>query len=282
LGNIIEFAGTKNYGVENLPPVLRVKKALDAGVDQFGGESTPELVVQLVEEGSIPESRLDRSVRKLLALKFRLGLFDDPYVNVEEVWELTGTDEAMQLGYESQLRSQVLLTNHEVNGVPILPLREGTRIYIENLDHETASEYGEVVETVEEADVVIMNLEAPKDPEMGSFAGMSLFPMGRLYYTEEELAPVMEVIRQKPTVITTYLSRPAVIPELADSASAILANFGASSEAIFDVLFGEFNPTGKLPFEMPSSWEAVLNQKEDVPFDSENPLFPFGHGLSYE
>jgi beta-glucosidase len=282
LGNIIEFAGTKNYGVENLPPVLRVKKALDAGVDQFGGESTPELVVQLVEEGSIPESRLDRSVRKLLALKFRLGLFDDPYVNVEEVSELTGTDEAMQLGYESQLRSQVLLTNHEVNGVPILPLREGTRIYIENLDHETASEYGEVVEAVEEADVVILNLEAPKDPEMGSFAGMSLFPMGRLYYTEEELAPVMKIIRQKPTIITTYLSRPAVIPELADSASAILANFGASSEAIFDVLFGEFNPTGKLPFEMPSSWEAVLNQKEDVPFDSENPLFPFGHGLSYE
>jgi beta-glucosidase len=106
--------------------------------------------------------------------------------------------------------------------------------------------------------------------------------MGRLYYTDEELAPVMEIIRQKPTVITTYLSRPAVIPELADSASAILANFGTSNEAIFDILFGEFNPTGKLPFEMPSSWEAVLNQKEDVPFDSEDPLFPFGYGLSYE
>jgi hypothetical protein len=38
----------------------------------------------------------------------------------------------------------------------------------------------------------------------------------------------------------------------------------------------------KLPFEMPSSWEAVLNQNEDVPFDSRDPLFPFGHGLSYE
>ncbi len=188
----------------------------------------------------------------------------------------------MQLGYESQLRSQVLLTNQTVNGSPILPLQEGTQIYIQDLDPDIASQYGEVVETFEDADVAILNLEAPKDPEMGSFAGFSLFPMGRLYYTEEELAPVMEIIRQKPTVITTYLSRPAVIPELADSASAILANFGASDEAIFDVLFGEFNPTGKLPFEMPSSWQAVLNQKEDVPFDSEDPLFPFGHGLSYE
>lgn len=282
LGEIIEFAGTKNYGVEDLTPVQRVKKALDAGVDQFGGESTPELVVQLVEEGSIPESRLDWSVRKLLALKFRLGLFDDPYVDVDGVSELTGTEEAKQLGYESQLRSQVLLTNQEVNGEPILPLQEGTRIYIENLDPQVASDYGEVVETVEEADMAILNLEAPQDPGMGSFAGMSLFPMGRLYYTEEELAPVMEIIRQKPTAITIYLSRPAVIPELADSASAILANFGANDEAIFDILFGDFNPTGTLPFEMPSSWEAVLNQKEDVPFDSESPLFPFGYGLSYE
>jgi len=211
-----------------------------------------------------------------------LGLFDNPYVDVERVPQLTGTDEAIQLGYESQLRSQVLLTNQTANGSPILPLQQGTRIYIENLDPEVASQYGEVVETVDEADVAILNLEAPKDPEMGSFAGMSLFPMGRLYYTEEELAPVMEIIRQKPTVITTYLSRPAVIPELADSASAIVANFGASNESIFDLLFGEFNPTGKLPFEMPSSWEAVLNQKEDVPFDSEDPLFPFGYGLSYE
>ena len=282
LENIIEFAGTKNFGVEHLSPAQRIEKALAAGVDQFGGESSPELVIELVEEGSVPESRLDRSVRKLLALKFKLGLFDNPYVDTSRLSELAGTEEAMQLGYESQLRSQVLLTNKRVNGEPLLPLERGTKIYVQDMDREIASGYGEVVETIEEADVAILNLEAPKDPEMGSFAGMSLFPMGRLYYTEEELAPVMEIIRQKPTVISTYLSRPAVIPELADSASAILANFGSSDEAIFDILFGEFNPTGKLPFEMPSSWEAVLNQKEDVPFDSKDPLFPFGYGLSYK
>lgn len=282
LENIIEFAGTKNYGVEHLSPLQRVEKALDAGVDQFGGESSPELVTQLVNEGTIPESRLDRSVRKLLALKFKLGLFDNPYVDTARVADLTGTDEAMKLGYKSQLRSQVLLTNRSVNGNAILPLESGIKIYIQNLNSEVANKFGNVVETVEEADVALLNLEAPKNPEMGSFAGRSLFPMGRLYYTEEELAPIMEIIRQKPTVITAYLSRPAVIPELADSASAILANFGSSDEAIFDILFGEFNPTGKLPFEMPSSWEAVLNQKEDLPFDSKEPLFPFGHGLSYK
>jgi beta-glucosidase len=171
--NIIPFAGTKNYGVEDLPPVQRVKKALDAGVDQFGGEQSPELIVQLVEDGSIPESRLDRSVRKLLLLKFKLGLFDNPYVDVDRVSERVGTDEAMQLGYESQLRSQVLLTNKNVDGQPTLPIERGIKIYVQNLDPEVASEYGEVVETVEDADLAILNLEAPKDPEAGSFAGMN-------------------------------------------------------------------------------------------------------------
>ena len=50
---------------------------------------------------------------------------------------------------------------------------------------------------------------------------------------------------------------------------------------MLDVIFGRFAPTGKLPFELPSSMEAVRRQKEDVPYNSEDPLFAFGHGLSY-
>jgi beta-glucosidase len=83
-------------------------------------------------------------------------------------------------------------------------------------------------------------------------------------------------------VVTFFLDRPFVIPQIAASAQAILANFGATDDAIFDVLFGRFKPQGKLPFDMPSSWESVLKQKPDVPFDSENPLFRFGHGLAYK
>ena len=50
-----------------------MRKALDAGVDQFGGESCPELVVELVKTGRLSEARLDQSVRRLLRLKFQLG-----------------------------------------------------------------------------------------------------------------------------------------------------------------------------------------------------------------
>jgi beta-glucosidase len=54
-----------------------------------------------------------------------------------------------------------------------------------------------------------------------------------------------------------------------------------SDEALLDVLTGTYVPTGKLPFELPSSMLAVQEQKEDVPHDSKDPLFPFGHGITY-
>jgi beta-glucosidase len=277
LERFMPIAGVKNFGVEDLTPVERVHKALEAGVDQFGGEMRPEYVVQLVEEGTLTQPRLDHSVRKLLTLTFRLGLFDEPYVDVLAVAERVGTDAAVQLGYESQLRSQVLLTNKERGGKPTLPLAPGTRIYVQNLDSAVAAEFGTVVPTPAEAEIAIVDLAPPFGPERSG-----LFHQGRLYYTQDELEPLFTVMRQAPTVVTTYLERPSVIPDIADSAVAILANFGTTDRAIFDVLFGRFSPEGKLPFEMPSSWEAVLNQQEDVPFDSENPLFPFGHGLTYE
>ena len=49
-----------------------------------------------------------------------------------------------------------------------------------------------------------------------------------------------------------------------------------------DLIRGKFKPTGKLPIELPSSMEAVKNQIEDIPYDSKEPLFKFGHGLSYD
>ena len=88
-------------------------------------------------------------------------------------------------------------------------------------------------------------------------------------------------MRQKPTIVALHLDNPLVVPELATEASALLATFGVSDEALFDVLVGKFAPTGKLPFEMPSSMEAVRAQLEDVPGDSKAPLFAIGSGLTY-
>ena len=276
-----EFMEARDYGVEHLSPEEKTLKALEAGVDQFGGESRPDQVVRLVRDGHLPESRLDASVRRLLEQKFRLGLFENPYVDVERVSERTATEEAVQLGYESQLRSQVLLTNREVDGRSMLPLQEGARIYVEGHDRDIAAEYGTVVDDPEQADALILNLQAPYEPGYGRLAGMEIFREGRLYYTEEELEPVLELLERRPGVVTMYLERPAVIPEIAGEAGAVLANFGASDRAVMDLIFGKATPSGKLPFDMPSDRESVLQQREDVPFDLQDPLFRFGHGLTY-
>jgi beta-glucosidase len=61
----------------------------------------------------------------------------------------------------------------------------------------------------------------------------------------------------------------------------VLANFGVSDEALLDVITGRAKPEGRLPFELPSSMDAVRAQRSDLPHDSARPLYPFGYGLRY-
>ena len=278
-----EFIPHRGFGVEEMSPEERTLKAIEAGVDQFGGEASPEQLVHLVDDGRLPESRLDESVRRLLRQKFELGLFDNPYVDLENIDEKLATEEAVRLGYESQLRSQVLLSNREVDGRNTLPLQSNSlNLYVQGIDKGAAAQFASVVDHPDSADVIILNLDPPGDPEYGKLAGIELFREGRLYYTDEEMQSIIELMESKPTIVTTYLERPTILTEIVERAGAVLVNFGATDRAILDVIFGNFNPQGKLPFELPSDWESVLNQKEDVPFDLENPLFRFGHGLSYD
>jgi beta-glucosidase len=64
-------------------------------------------------------------------------------------------------------------------------------------------------------------------------------------------------------------------------ADAVFVTFDIQEQPLLDIIFGRFNPLGRLPFELPSSMNAVREQLEDVPFDSRNPSFAFGFGLSY-
>lgn len=268
------------WGVEHLSRPQRIKKALDAGVDQFGGESCPEEIVELVRSSQVPESRLDQSVRRLLRDKFRLGLFDNPAVDPVAADQIVGNSRFQERGAWAQRTSIVLLKNDHVAGAPCLPLSGRPKIYVENIAPDVAGEYGQVVAAVEDADVAILRLQAPYQPRNGNFLER-LFHAGDLDFKEPEKSRILGILARLPTIVDIYLDRPAVIPEIAAGSSALLANFGASAGAVLDVIFGRFSPSGKLPFELPSSMEAVRNQKSDLPHDSEHPLFPFGHGLTY-
>lgn len=267
------------WGVEDLSIPARVKKAIDAGVDQFGGEYIPEVIVGLVNRHEVSEARIDRSVRRLLGDIFRLGLFENPYVVPDEAAAIVGNREFQAAGDLAQRRSIVLLTNKTTGGGRQLPLTGGTRIYIENIDPATAAAYGPVTASPDDAEAAILRVNAPFETGPGFFG--RFFHQGSLAFPAAELARLLEIIRRRPTIVAIHLDRPAVIPEIAAEAAAVLGTFGADDRALLDIIFGKFRPTGRLPFELPSSMEAVKRQREDVPCDSENPLFKFGHGLTY-
>ncbi len=269
----------KCWGVEDLNLEQRVEKALQAGVDQFGGEACPEVIIQLVKSGRVQEERINESIRRLLRDKFRLGLFDNPYVDPDSAKKTLGAEQFRRAGELAQRKAIVLLKNAVKAGGPILPLRNNPKIYIENIKTETATQYGRVVDRLEEADMAILRLRAPYEPRDG-FLDRN-FHAGDLDFKGKEKARLLDIMGRIPTIVVIYLDRPAVLPEIADQCAGLLTDFGAADSAVLDVIFGRFKPSGKLPFELPSSMEAVKKQKEDLPYDSENPLFPFGHGLTY-
>ena len=265
------------WGVEHLSEPERVWKAIEAGVDQFGGESCPQHVIELVKAGKLSEARIDESVRRLLRLKFQLGLFDNPFVDEAQVPEVFGQPDSVARGRSSQQRAMTLLKNED----QVLPLRNQPKLFVKNIDPAVASQFAQVVATPEEADLAILRLETPWIPIETKNPFARSFHHGDLDFKEEAKAEILSLLRSVPTIVVIYLDRPAVIPEIAAAAKALVGEYGADDTAVLNVLFGKARPEGKLPFELPSSMEEVKRQKEDVPYDSENPLYPFGFGLTY-
>lgn len=264
------------FGVEHLSETARAQKIIEAGCDMFGGDASPEWIIELVESGAITEERLDISIRRIMRDKFRLGLFDNPYLDPEGL-AIIGNEAFVTAGKEAQQKSMVLLKNER----NLLPLSKETPIFVSGWDKNLASEFGAVVDSPEAAEVIILKLEEPFE-KRNQYLLETFFKQGRLHYTEEEQTAYLKLIEQKPTVSIFNLSRPPVIPKIASESVALVAGFDCEERVIFEMLYGKFNPSGKLPIEMPSSKQAVENQKEDVPYDSKDPLFPFGWGLEYK
>jgi beta-glucosidase len=264
------------HGVEQLSVKERVAKILDAGCDMFGGEAIPDVVVDLVKSGQISEERINISVKRILKEKFRMGLFDNPYLKTEGA-AIVGSESFMEKGRESQRRSLVLLKNDN----NILPLKAATKIYLQGFDAAEIKNYSNVTTTVKEADVIVLKLNTPYRPEVAKYIVERIFHQGSLDFPEKEKAELLKLIQSKPTITVMNLERPAVFPEINAQSKAVIGDFSSEDGIILDLIFGKFKPEGKLPFELPSSMEAVLQQKEDVPYDSKDPLYRFGFGLGY-
>ena len=129
------------WGVERLDPHGRMELLLHAGVDQFGGEECVELLLDLVKDGRVAEERIDESARRVLRVKFALGLFDDPYVDEDLAETTVGRADFHEAGHHAQAASVTVLQNDVVGGAPLLPLAPGLRIYAEGVDLATVARW---------------------------------------------------------------------------------------------------------------------------------------------
>lgn len=278
------------WGVENISIPERYKKALNAGVDIFSGAADPTTLIEVVKTGLVSEERINQSVAKLLKEKFDLGLFENPYVNVEEAVKTVGNKEAVAAADLALRKSIVLLRNDEKR----LPLAKKTKVYFETY-FQSGRNAGEAIKvskpnypglefvsTKEEADVVLLWL-IPTTGGLFSSQGSKIDL--NLSKNRIDVNHVNEVLNAKPTIVAINYTNPWVIEEIdKGKATSIIATFGTTQEALLDIVTGAYKPTGKMPFTTPVNQAAVDNNKSDVPGYMEGPgygLFAFGHGLTY-
>jgi beta-glucosidase len=195
---------------------------------------------------------------------------------VDQAIATIGRADFVAAGAAAQRAAIIRLTAAE-SGPAALPLTAGLRIYVEGLAEDAAARLGTLVADPADAGLAVLRLAAPWEERPGLFE--SRFHAGSLEYAPAERNRILQICETVPTLIDLYLDRPAVVPEIAEAAAALLVDFGARDDAVVDVLLGEAQARGRLPFDMPSSMQAVIDSPSDVPFSTKDPLFRFGDGI---
>ena len=276
------FAGLSTaWGVESLTKPQRFAKGLAAGLDQFGGTEESDQVLAALQQGLLDVQRLDDSVRRVMQLKFQLGLFENPFVDPAAAARIAGAAAFRAEGEAAQRRALVLLENRDA----LLPVRpEAHRLYVHGVSADAARRAGfTVVDRPEDASLALIRTQAPFQVLHPQYTFGAIQHEGDLDFKADDptLALIRSTAARVPTIVTVMLDRPAILTNLRPHTAALFGDFGVSDAALLDVVAGGARPEGKLPFELPSSMEAVRTQKPDVPRDSTDPLYRFGHGLRY-
>jgi len=288
------------WGVENLSMHQRYKKALEAGVNIFSGVSDPADLLAVIDSGMVDKSIIDSSVIRLLKEKFELGLFENPYVDIDAAEKIVNNDQFKEKAALALRKSIVLLRNEN----DALPVKSKTKIYFESLQRNSRggsvesnprdiysindSKYPvEFVKTPSEADLVLLWIV----PAGNSLFGSTGEPISlSLSKCSVDVDYINKITAKKPTVLIVNYTNPWVIDEIyndrtKNNIKGVLATFGTTTDALLDIITGKFNPTGKMPFATPVSDKAVANQKEDVPGYLEGEgyaLFNYDEGISYK
>lgn len=285
---------------------------MDAQVDGIGGESIRliDKMEGFYKEGMITEEVLDAACTRILRAKFQLGIFENPYVDVDYAVNYVGSDENQAINLEAAEKAMTLLKNDG-----ILPLDSSNKkILVAGLragDMDslcggwTSSQDGStLVQALGDlaADGVEIIYEAEDVEKITAIAAecdVAIVAIGEVAYQHnppwgydtleitKSQQDVLEAIAATGTPIITVVigGRPYILTWCDENTNAILMAYYPGQQggiAIAETIYGMNNPTGKLPIAMPRDMESVNNQEEDISFDLENPLYEFGFGLSYE
>ncbi|MBS7617492.1 glycoside hydrolase family 3 C-terminal domain-containing protein [Candidatus Bathyarchaeota archaeon] len=316
-------------------------KALEAGVDIElpAAQCYWEPLLEALKNGVISETVVDRAVSRVLRVKFLLGLFENPYVDVEEASRVFDTIQDRGLTLQAARESIVLLKNDgvlplsrtvdalavigpnaaearnllgdysytahlslEKPAVEIVSILEGikakvspeTKVYYAQgcgVSDYLKDGFKEALDIAGKSNVIIA--------VMGERSGLSKFDVsgeGRdrddtgLPGVQEELLEALCGLG-KPVVLVLVNGRPLALSRIVEKCAAVIEAWLPGEEggnAVADVLFGDYNPSGRLPVTFPRSSGQIPVYSAMKPssirnyvFTEVKPLFPFGHGLSY-
>lgn len=307
-----------------------IKVAINAGVDMSMvpvDTEFPQLLKELVEEGEVPMDRIDESVHRILTLKFKLGLFDNPY-NDETDYSKFASDEFAEASYQSAVEAITLLKNKN----DILPLSKdqnvlvtgpsansmiylnggwtrtwqgddpeydtpGKKTVLEAIQDKIGADNVNFVEgsAIDEAKNIDEAVKAAKNSDVAVIAvGESTYTetpgdIADLWLPDTQRDLVKQVAKTgTPTVLVLVEGRPRIINDIEPLTDAVLMTYLPGDEggrATADILFGDQNPSGELPFTYPSGVNDLVtydhNYTDEVGPLGFNPQWEFGHGLSY-
>jgi beta-glucosidase len=323
--------------------------AVMAGIDMSmvpSDYSFADHLLALVKEGAVPQSRIDEAVRRILTVKFELGLFAKPIPDPGLKAKI-GLGESRQAALQAARESMTLLKNTN----NLLPLSNGRKVLVtgptadslislnngwtyvwqgseESLYPKDRLTIRRAIEAKagpsnvtyvpgtkitrpagstsnNTATDVEMEVDIPAAVRAAGAADVVVLCLGEGSYTETpgnitdlnlgepqlKLAEAIEATG-KPVVLVLVEGRPRIINRIVDKAGAVLMAYNPGNEggqAIADVLFGDFNPSGKLPFTYPRTPNGLITY-DHKPFETEDtafgnmaftPQFEFGSGLSY-
>jgi len=262
------------HGVDGTTVDERLVLALEAGVDQFGGDTLSAELAQLVRDGRVEESRIDASARRILTEKFRLGLFESGPVDPHEAERVARDPRSRSRGRAAQAASLTLLKIHDPE---LLPLAAGTRLYARGFDGDSANSPFVFVDRPADADFCVVRIDSPWEPDPES--SVPDLHGGSLEFAPELIESLRALASVAPLILDVYLERPAILAPLLDVASILVVDYGASDEVVLNALAGHTEFGGRLPFDIPRDMASVEASREDVPFDTVRPTFRAGDGL---